>query len=291
MEEKKPFTKLTEVSAPYRSIPKSSVEKYGTRTGIDKDGKHVYRVYPYPHGEKLRILPKDFSQNGGFKNSHLFGMDKFNAGSSPHITIVEGEDDVPSAYYMLGEKHPVVGIPGASISGQLLQQCHEYLNSFKQIIVCTDADDAGNKAADRLANAFPNKVYRVKMTTHKDPNEFLAAGHEKEFFWAWQNREKYVPSGIFNTPSQFKDILRLKESNSYVPTAISDLNDVIKGLMQGHLTVLTGPEGQGKTEVMRRFEYDILTIAYLRLTLRQLLRTLQRMRHCISLTSVLMKTQ
>jgi replicative DNA helicase len=28
--------------------------------------------------------------------------------------------------------------------------------------------------------------------------------------------------------------------------------------MQGHLTVITGPEGQGKTEIMRMFEYHIL---------------------------------
>ncbi len=257
--EKKEFVRdLTEVSAPYRSIPKSSVDKYSIKTGIDKEGKHVYRVYPYPHAEKLRVLPKDFGHNAGFKNNHLFGMDKFNAGSSQYLTIVEGEDDVPSAYYMLGEKYPVVGLPGAGISNALLQECHDYINSFKNIIVCTDADDAGNKAADRLANAFPNKVYRVKMSLHKDPNEFLAAGHEKEFFWSWQNREKYIPAGVFNTPSQFKDILRQKESNEYVPTAISDLNDTIKGLMQGHLTVITGPEGQGKTEIMRRFEYDIL---------------------------------
>lgn len=250
---------LTEVAAPYRGIPSSSVTKYDIKTGIDKDGKHVYRKYTYPNGlDKYRVLPKDFTHNAGFKANRLFGMDKFNAGSSHYITIVEGEDDAPSCYWMLGEKYPVVALPGAGISGDLLRDCHDYINSFKQVIVCTDSDSAGNKAADRLANAFPNKVYRVKMTKYKDPNEFLTNGCEKDFFNAWQNRDKYVPSGVYNTPSQFNSILRLEESNDYIPTTISDLNDTVKGLMRGHLTVLTGPEGQGKTELLRKFEYDIL---------------------------------
>jgi len=250
---------LKEVSAPYRGIPSSSVDKYEIKTGIDKDGKHVYRKYTYPNElSKYRVLPKDFSHNYGFKADRLFGMDKFNAGSSKSITIVEGEDDVPSAWYMLGEKYPVVGLPGAGISSNLIRDCFDYLNSFKEIIVCTDNDAAGNKAADKLANAFPNKVYRVKMTTHKDPNEFLMAGHEKDFFYAWQNRDKYIPTGVYNTPGQFKSILNQLDSSSYIPTTISDLNDTIKGLMRGHLMVITGPEGQGKTEILRKFEYDIL---------------------------------
>jgi len=259
MEETKVHTPLTEVSAPYRSIPKSSVEKYQIKTGINEKGEHVYRKYSYPDvGDKYRYLPKDFSKNTGFRNNRLFGMDKFNAGSSQYLTIVEGEDDVPSAYYMLGEKYPVVGIPGAAISETLLKECFAWMNSFKYIVVCTDSDSAGNKAADKIASVFPNKVYRVKMTTHKDPNEFLVAGHEKDFFFAWTNREKHIPQGIYNTPTQFKEILRQTELNDYLPTTISDLNDVIKGLMRGHLLVLTGPEGQGKTEIMRKFEYDIL---------------------------------
>jgi twinkle protein len=243
---------------PYRSIPLSSVDHYGIRTGVSKSGEQIERLYPYPQGDKRRILPKDFSSNKGFSNNELFGMDKFNAGTSRHITIVEGEDDAPSAYFMLGEKFPVIAIPGAGVSRDLLVNCHKYLDSFSEIVVCTDGDAAGEVAAKKIASAFPNKVSRVSLTKHKDPNDFLVNGDQKDFLFAWHNRQKYVPKGIYNTPDQFKGILSQEDMNDYLPTPSDFLNEKIKGLMRGHLTVITGPEGQGKTEILRWLEYDIL---------------------------------
>ena len=107
--------KLKEVSKSYRSISQKALDKYKITTSVsEEDGSDVRRVYPYPHKDKYRYLPKDFSHNKGFTNDHLFGMDKFNAGSSKFLTIVEGEDDAPSAYDMLGCTYPVVALPGAS---------------------------------------------------------------------------------------------------------------------------------------------------------------------------------
>ena len=247
-----------EVVLPYRSIPHSSVGFYNIRTGVSDSDEPIARLYPYPQGDKKRILPKNFSDNKGFKPNELFGMDLFNAGTSKSITIVEGEDDAPSAYFMLGEKYPVVSLPSAGISRTLLENCHKYLDSFSEIVVCTDSDEAGDRAAKKIAAAFPNKVSRVSMTKHKDPNDFLVNGDQKDFLFAWHNRQKFVPQGIYNTSEQFTGILSAEEMNDYLPTPCETLNDTVKGLMRGHLTVLTGPEGQGKTEVLRWFEYDIL---------------------------------
>ena len=241
-----------------RGIKAKVCEKYGVQVGLSKDGDEVAHKYPYPHKDKYRLLPKDFSVNKGFTNDHLFGMDQFNASSGKVITIVEGELDALSAYQMLGERWPVVSLPSGSISKKLLENVHSYLDSYSQIAVCTDNDATGNAAAIKLANTFPGKVYRVLMTTHKDANEFLQAGHQKDFMFAWVNREKYVPSDIYNTKTQFHKILDDEETNTFIPTPITAFNDICKGLMQGHLTVITGPEGQGKTEVMRLLEADIL---------------------------------
>ena len=254
-----PETPLESKPLPYRNIKQPVLDKYGTTTGVNPvTGEEIRREYHYPHATKYRYLPKDFSKNAGFTADHLFGMDKFNAGSSPCITIVEGEDDAPAAYQMLNGEYPVVAAPGSTISTGLLRKCHSYLDSFSQIIVCGDGDAAGDKMAKRLAVAFPNKVYRVALTKHNDPQDFLAAGDVKDFIQAWRNRTKHVPSGFFNTPDQFKGILAESSTHNFIPTPITELNDVIKGLMQGHLTVITGPEGQGKTEVLRMFEHHIL---------------------------------
>ncbi len=242
----------------YRNLDLDVVKFYDITTGYDASNKEIRREYPYPEQPKYRYLPKDFSKNKGFKANKLFGMDKFNAGSSKFITIVEGEDDAPAAYQMLGKTFPVVSLPSAGVSAALIQECAPYLDSFQQIVVCTDNDSAGQAAAKRLATAFPNKVYLVKMEKYKDPQEFLAAGQKKSFFFTWNNRKKHVPSGFWNTPDQFEEILNTTETQEFVETPITQLNDTISGLMKGHLTVLTGPEGQGKTEIMRMFEYHVL---------------------------------
>lgn len=246
------------LSLPYRSIPPSVVDFYRTKTGVDSDGNPIERIYQYPTQTKRRVLPKDFSHNKGFTADELYGMDLFNASTSKSITIVEGEDDAPSAYFMLGEKYPVVSLPSAGVSRKLLEKNFKTLNSYSEIVVCTDNDEAGDRAANKIASTFPNKVSRVSLTKHKDASAFLQAGDNKDFLFAWHNRQKYVPKGIYNTPDQFKGILSEEEMNEYIPTPSDDLNEQIKGLMRGHLTVLTGPEGQGKTEILRWLEYHIL---------------------------------
>lgn len=245
---------------PYRDLPLEAVQKFGIRTGFDGRGNELRREYQYPTQLKYRYLPKDFSRNNGFKLTELFGMDQFAAGSSKTITIVEGEDDAPAAWTMLGKTNPVVSLPSSSITSTLLANCGPYLKAFDEIIICTDGDPAGRKAADRLSTAFPNKVFLVDLGTSElnDPMDYFKAKKDREFFTAWKNRKKFVPSGYFNTPDQMVEILSANEEHTFYPTPIEALNDVIHGLPLGHLVVLTGPEGQGKTEIMRLFELHML---------------------------------
>lgn len=244
----------------YRGIDKTICEKYNVLTGIDDEGKEVSRVYPYPHRPKVRILPKDFTQNKGFTNDHLLGMDFFNAGTSKKLTIVEGEDDWPSAIQMLGDRWPVVALPGAGSIKQVLKnsKCYNYLKSFDSLIIATDGDDAGDKTAEILTKAFPNKCYRVSMTKYNDPNDYLVNGEGSDFLYAWMNAKKYTPPNVLNTPDQFLSLYKDAPDHQYVPTGIEALDDKILGLMQGHFTVIKAPTGIGKSEFMRFLEYQML---------------------------------
>lgn len=249
----------TEKLEPYRGIKNLAVEFYGITTSYDDKGKDERRVYPYPHKEKYRHLPKDFSKNYGFTTDHLFGMDKFNAGSSKYITIVEGEDDTASAYQMLGHKLPVVGLPSGSVSNKLLKNCHEYLDSFECIVLCIEDDDTGNKAASKISDAFPNKTYRVPLTKHKDANDFLTAGDTDAFVWAWRNtKKKYTPEWVYNTFDQFESIVKDTTGYAMLPTGIEEFDEKVGGLAQSAFTVIQAPEGIGKTELMRMFEHTLL---------------------------------
>lgn len=242
----------------FRGVSAEVAEALGITTGVDSDGNEVCRVYPYPHRPKVRRLPKDFSHNKGFTNDHLLGMDKWNAGSSKAITVVEGEDDYAAAYQMLGGRWPVVALPGASISKDLLRNVREYLDAYDNIVIATDSDEAGDRAAIVLETNFPNKCYRVSLSKYKDPMEYLENGAEKDFMYAWINRKKYVKPFDTHTPEQFIKLLHESNDKSYLPTGIEGYDEIALGLFQGELTVFTAPEGVGKTEFMRYLEYSLI---------------------------------
>jgi|TARA_R110000851_G_scaffold97331_2_gene210935 hypothetical protein len=251
---------LTLKTHPMRGVDEDVEKFYGVQTGVSASGDPVTRVYPYPHRPKTRILPKDFSKNYGFTNDHLFGMDKFNAGSSKFLTITEGEEDTLAAYQILGKNYPVVSLPSAGSVKSVLQnkEAYNYIKAFTAIIIATDNDEAGNKSAEVLQRAFPGRCYRVNMTTHKDASSYLQSGAGSDFKFAWINRQKYVPDNVFNTPDQFEKIIRDDKGSMYLPTGIKDLDARLLGLMQGHFTVFTAPEGVGKTELMRNLEHNLL---------------------------------
>jgi len=251
VERKEPSPMTTDLTLKYHPMRgvDGDVEKfYGVQTGMSESGDPVTRVYPYPHRPKTRILPKDFSKNYGFTNDYLFGMDKFNAGSSKYLTITEGEEDALAAYQLLGKTFPVVSLPSAGSVKSVLQnkEAYNYIKAFSAIILATDNDEAGNKSAEILQRAFPGRCYRVNMSTHKDASAYLQAGHGSDFKYAWINRQKYVPDNVFNTTDQFEKIIRDDKGSMYIPTGIKDLDSRLLGLMQGHFTVFTAPEGVGK---------------------------------------------
>lgn len=239
-----------------RSIKAVTMEKFNVKTYDDR------QEYPYPSGgiKVRRLDEKQFYAKEGFKGDELFGMNLFPAGSAKKVTVTEGELDAMSIYQMMDHRYinPVVSLPSATPSKKLWEKCSEWLNSFDQIILSVDKDEAGNAVASRMAKMFPNKVYRVDHGDYKDANDFLQGGKAKEFMSAWWGAQKYVPENVLNTTDQFLSLYRDTPEHQYVPTGIRDLDDKIMGLMQGHFTVIKAPTGIGKTEVMRFLEYNMI---------------------------------
>ena len=256
-----PTEVLTPVYRSVRSISKETMEFFGVKTFLDSQGKEIKQDYPYPSGGiKTRFFPKEFRAKN-LKTDELFGMNLWNAGSGKIVTITEGELDAMSAYQMC--KNPKYGsafvsLPSATPSNKLWANVTEWLKSFDKIILSIEHDDQGNAVAQRIANLFPNKVYRVQHDKYKDANEFLEAGARNEFYHAWYNTKKYTPENILNTPDQFLKLFNTSENHVYVETGIQDFDDLCMGLMQGHFTLFKAQTGIGKTEFMRYLEYHIL---------------------------------
>jgi twinkle protein len=245
-----------------RGITAKTMEFYGVQTFLDDSGNPKRQEYVYPSGgKKVRYYPKSFSAVG-LRSDELFGMNLFPAGSSKYVTIVEGEVDALSAYQMLsgGSNYvnPVVSLPSASPAKRLWENVHDWLDSFEKIVLSVDNDDAGNAVAAKIANLFPNKVYRVFHDQYKDANDFLQAGATQIYKNSWWAAKKYVPENVLNTSDQFLKLFHDTPNHQFVPTGIVALDDKIMGLMQGHFTVIKAQTGIGKTEVMRYLEYNLL---------------------------------
>lgn len=255
-------TNLTDITAQgYRGITPATMKFFGVKSVVDRrSAEGVGQAYPYPSGGcKVRKFPKDFFVDN-FKSDELFGMDKFNSGSSKVVVITEGELDAMSGYQMTGSKYPFVSLPSATPSRKLWQneRVMKFLKSFDKILMSVDNDGKSDAIVNKLSIMFPNKVYVVPHDKYKDANEFLEAGASATYNSAFFNAKKYVPENVFNTTEQFLKIVHEDDDSSYLPTNIQGFDDLALGLMRGHFTVFSAPEGIGKTEFMRKLEHTML---------------------------------
>lgn len=205
---------MTELKKKYqplddRKISKASAEKYGiwredstTYFPYFNDGKHL--------ANKVRLPDKEFYVEGDLKHSGLFGQQLFPAGSAKFITLVEGEYDAPAAFELMGSRWPVVSVRnGSDGATRDVADNFEYLNSFANIVICFDKDEAkvnpktgqirypGQEAAIAVAGMFPiGKVKILTLSEGKDANDYLKAGLREQFNREWWAAKTFTPTGL-----------------------------------------------------------------------------------------------
>lgn len=250
----------------YRGVSKSTYQKFDIKTyhkvpwKAKVDGEWVEGVSDtivavYPNGtiKGRRIdLPKKHPAHFFAKGSldTLFAMDKFPVGCSKKITIVEGDHfDTPSAFQMLNTGsylNPVISIPSAKPTGKLWENCQKYLNSFEEIILAVDNDEAGRQVASEMFDLFGPKLYTVNFGDLKDANDFLEEGKGKAFVDAWWRKTKFSPAGFTAGAESWLKALEEESPYTYTPTPISEFNVRARGLVKGGITILKAPPGSGK---------------------------------------------
>jgi twinkle protein len=118
--------------------------------------------------QRCDLPDKEFYVEGDLKHSGLFGSQLFPAGSAKFVTLVEGEYDAPAAFELMGSRWPVVSVRnGSDGATKCVADNFEYLNSFPNIVICFDKDEAklnektgqvrypGQEAAVAVAGMFP----------------------------------------------------------------------------------------------------------------------------------------
>mgnify|MGYP003110354733 FL=1 len=250
-----------------RKITHNTCKKYNVTVELDNSNKIIKHHYPYYDknnnhiSTKVRICDTKvmFSQPEGTLNKAvLFGQTLFSGGGK-YITVCEGELDAMSAYEMLGSKWPVVSVnSGAQSAYKNCKANLECLNTFDNVVLCFDSDDAGKSAAQKVASLFePNKCKIVNMSTFKDANEYLMKGKREDFSIAWWNAKQYTPAGILNLADMGE---ALYEEGHYKTCLypFAGLNDKLYGMRTGELVTFTAGTGTGKSSVMREMMHFVL---------------------------------
>ncbi len=243
------------VAIPDRSLTTGTASKYGVITDGDT------QLYPYfaegttePVGFKIRtVSTKGFRAIGDVKSAGLFGQQRYGNYDQKKIVITEGELDALAADQMFGGKVAVVSLKGgAAAAGRDAKNSYNFLDGFKEIILCMDADQAGQDAIAKVADVFAGKLRIMKLEGNglKDACDYLKQGKVEEFTKAYWAASAFVPDGIISKDDLWERL------NTERPAAMGDypweeLNKLTYGFRPTELITVCAGSGLGKSSILR----------------------------------------
>ena len=249
-----------------RRITSKITSKFGVTVGFDKAGKVEKHYYPYyDSNESNRLLgykertveTKEFQIIGTNKGSGLFGQNANRSGGK-YLTICEGEIDALSISEMFDGKWQVVSLKnGASSASRDIKENLEYIESFDNIVLCFDQDQAGWDAVKSCQDIISVGKLKVCKLPMKDASDMLMNGKIKEFTNAWWSAESYTPAGIVKGSDTWEHLLRDKDIVT-IDYPWRGLNLLTYGFREKELVTITSGAGMGKTSVVKELEAYLL---------------------------------
>jgi twinkle protein len=249
-----------------RKISKAVCEKFNVVKSVDADGSTDKVYYSYYKdktllGYKVRGLPKSFTIAGTL-GDELFGQHAFTPGGK-RLVITEGEEDALAVAECSKQQYnliyPVVSIASANNLRAVVEQ-REWIRSFEEVVLFTDRDPAGKAAVEKLASIIGYDKVKVATANNKDASEdytLLGKKHVMESIW---NAQVYNPQFILTSNDLWKSLEEYNniKSNPY-PDCFSELNDKLKGMRFGEITLWTSGTGAGKSTLLREVMLDIVS--------------------------------
>lgn len=247
-------------AAPASSIPERNITStFAKHYGVIVDGDKHY--YPYfgedssqPIGFKVRtVSTKGFSCVGNTKDAGLFGQQRYGNHEQRRIVVTEGELDAVAANQLFDGKSPVVSLKnGGPSAGKDFKAAYNFLDGFDEIILCFDADAAGQEAIEKAAEVFAGKLRVMKLDARlgKDACDYLKAGRKKEFTDAFWQASLYTPKGVLSKEELLQRLLAPR------PDSLGDypwtkLNELTYGFRPTELITIAAGSGLGKSSILR----------------------------------------
>jgi twinkle protein len=176
----------------------------------------------------------------------LFGMAQCEDFST--LVVTEGQIDSLSVAEC-GVKN-AVSVPTGATGFTWLSHCWDWINKFDEIIVFGDHEKGKITLIDILEKRLQKKVKCVREEDYlceKDANEILIKYGKGAILKAIENAElrdvKYVKRLANVEAVNLADLPKIK-------TGIRNLDRVCGGLLRGHVVLLSGKRGEGKSTLM-----------------------------------------
>ena len=207
----------------------------------------------------MRVLPKEFYVHGSI-NGELFGQS--NSVGTKTLVITEGEIDALSVGEAFQRKfnriYPVCALPSASGTAAVLRN-RDWVNRFEKVILMLDNDDAGRTATDQIAKMIKaGKVYIANLP-EKDANDTLMKHGFQTIIQAVYDAQEWSPAGIVMGETVWEQFQARQSVESVpYPECLGGLNDKLKGIRQGEITLFTSGTGSGKSTVIKEIVLDLL---------------------------------
>jgi twinkle protein len=246
-----------------RNIFKQVSEHYGVKVSYDIDGGIDAHYYPYYDGDalagyKVRKLPKDFTSVGKVRGG-LFGQQLYTGGR--RLVITEGELDamaVQSAWYKKYKTfYPVVSLRSASSIKDLIEE-RDWIRNFDEVVIWFDKDEAGAEATKEAARIIGYDKVKIAKSQEKDASDVWIKEPDNLLKIIYDSSD-YTPAGILTKEDLWTQLetYNTLESVPY-PPFMNGLNDKLKGMRFGEITLWTSGTGSGKSTLLREIAVHLL---------------------------------
>ena len=259
----------------YRRLPQPKIEskpkaiEYLESRGISAEVAKRYKITTQTNNDNILVFPfyddqgvlqfvkyrkmnfdKRFDKNKEWCEAEtmpiLFGMAQCE--DFTRLVITEGQIDSLSLA-TCGIKN-AVSVPTGALGFTWLANCWDWVNKFQEVVVFGDYENGKITLIETLEKRLQMKVKCVRPEDYlceKDANDILRKYGKDAIIKAVESAElrdvKYVKRLATVEAVNLRDLPKIK-------TGIRPLDRVCGGLLRGHVVLLSGKRGEGKSTFM-----------------------------------------
>ena len=259
----------------YRRLPQPKIEskpkaiEYLESRGISAEVAKRYKITTQTHNENILVFPfyddqnvlqfvkyrktnfdKRFDKNKEWCEAEtmpiLFGMAQCE--DFTRLVITEGQLDSLSLA-TCGIKN-AVSVPTGALGFTWLANCWDWINKFQEVVVFGDYEKGKITLIETLEKRLQMKVKCVRPQDYlceKDANDILRKYGKEAIIRAVEGAElrdvKYVKRLATVEAVNLRDLPKIR-------TGIRPLDRVCGGMLRGHVVLLSGKRGEGKSTFM-----------------------------------------